>query len=128
MSWFLDALASGFQHPTDPARLQAFRIIFGVVCTARFTLAFGQGGWNRFTAGSLTLYISEHRFGPGRARLLARAYRPGTRLALVLVLAGATMELLYYLKSPNSIRYALLTAPASCSPVTSATACASSTA
>ncbi|MFF7415708.1 hypothetical protein [Streptomyces lydicus] len=45
--WFFDALASGFQHPTDPGRLQYFRIIFCVVLTVRFALSIGQGGWDR---------------------------------------------------------------------------------
>ncbi|MFD9394790.1 hypothetical protein ACFWBB_29850 [Streptomyces sp. NPDC060000] len=122
--WFFDALATGFQHPTDPGRLQWFRIVFGTVCTLRFALAFGQGGWNRFAPGSLSSHLAEQRFGPGRARYLVTGYRPalivrtaaalalgsGTfpRMALLLVLAGAAMELLY-LKSPNAVRYTLLT-------------------
>ncbi|MFD7444053.1 hypothetical protein [Streptomyces sp. NPDC059909] len=122
--WFFDALASGFQHPTDPGQLQWFRIIFGTVCTLRFALAFGQGGWDRFAPGSLSAHLAEQRLGPARAHLLITVYRPalivrtaaalvlavglGTRLALLLVLAGAAMELLY-LKSPNAVRYTLLT-------------------
>ncbi|MGW5477734.1 hypothetical protein [Streptomyces sp. NPDC004008] len=122
--WFFDAIASGFQHPTDPARLQWFRIIFGTVLTARFALAFGQGGWNRFAAASLSAHLAEQRLGRTRARILITVYRPALivrtaaafalaaglapRLALLLVLAGAAMELLY-LKSPNAIRYTLLT-------------------
>ncbi|MFI0220364.1 hypothetical protein [Streptomyces lydicus] len=122
--WFFDALASGFQHPTDPGRLQYFRIIFGVVLTLRFVLSIGQGGWGRLTAGSLSLHLAEQRFGPGKAQLLAHAYRPALlirtaaalalaaglapRISLLLVLAGAAMELLY-LKSPNAVRYTILT-------------------
>ncbi|MGY3199668.1 hypothetical protein [Streptomyces sp. TE5632] len=122
--WFFDALASGFQHPTDPARLQAFRIVFGAVITARFALSFSQGGWDRLAPGSLSAHVAEQRFGPARARLLVAVYRPALivrtaaavalavgvapRLALLLVLAGAAMELLY-LKSPNAVRYTLLT-------------------
>ncbi|WP_329027130.1 hypothetical protein [Streptomyces sp. NBC_00690] len=122
--WFFDALASGFQHPTDPARLQWFRIVFGTVCTLRFALAFGQGGWNRFTPDSLSTHLAEQRLGPARARLLTTCYRPALiirtaaalaltvgpapRPALLLTLAGAAMELLY-LKSPNAVRYTLLT-------------------
>ncbi|MFF7954007.1 hypothetical protein [Streptomyces griseorubiginosus] len=122
--WFFNAVASGFQLPTDPGRLQAFRIVFGVVCTARFALSIGQGGWDRLAPGSLSLHLAEQRFGPGRARLLASVYRPALlvrtatalalaaglvpRLSLLLVLAGAAMELLY-LKSPNTVRYTLLT-------------------
>ncbi|MFJ4622320.1 hypothetical protein [Streptomyces sp. NPDC088812] len=122
--WFFDALASGFQYPTEPARLQAFRMVFGTVLTLRFALAFGQGGWNRFTPGSLSTRLAEQRFGTARARLLAALYRPALiirtlaatflaaglapRVALVLVLAGAAMELLY-LRSPNAVRYTLLT-------------------
>ncbi|MFJ6565638.1 hypothetical protein ACIQMV_38540 [Streptomyces sp. NPDC091412] len=122
--WFFDALASGFQHPTDPARLQWFRVVFGTVLTARFALSFGQGGWDRLTPGSLNAHVVEQRFGPARARLLVSVYRPALvvrtaaavalavgvapRLALLLVLAGAGMELLY-LKSPNAVRYTLLT-------------------
>ncbi|MGW1767591.1 hypothetical protein ACWCQL_26475 [Streptomyces sp. NPDC002073] len=121
--WFFDALTTGFQHPTDPARLQWFRIVFGTVCTARFALAFGQGGWDRFTNGSLSAHLAEQRLGPARARLLITGYRPALilrtgaaltlafglapRLSLVLVLAGAAMELLF-LKSPNAVRYTLL--------------------
>lgn len=122
--WFFDALTSGFRHPTDPGRLQTFRIIFGIVCTLRFALSIGQGGWNRFTPGSISAHIAEQRFGPTRARLLASAYRPvlitrtaaalalaaglAPRLSLLLVLAGIAMEL-SYLKSPNAVRYTLLT-------------------
>jgi hypothetical protein len=36
--WFFDAAASVFQHPTDPGRLQWFRIVFGTVCILRFAL------------------------------------------------------------------------------------------
>ncbi|KOU63967.1 hypothetical protein ADK55_07765, partial [Streptomyces sp. WM4235] len=65
--------------------------------------------------------------GPARARPLARVYRPALimppiaapalaagllpRISLPLVLAGAAMELLY-LKSPNAVRYTLLTGAA----------------
>ncbi|MEU1622390.1 hypothetical protein ABZ479_34495 [Streptomyces sp. NPDC005722] len=122
--WFFDALASGFQHPTNPGRLQWFRIVFGLVLTARFALAFGQGGWDRFTPDSLSTHLAGQRFGPARARILTTLYRPALvvrtvaavalavgivpRLALLAVLSGAAMELLY-LKSPNAIRYTLLT-------------------
>ncbi|MEV8396736.1 hypothetical protein [Streptomyces niveus] len=122
--WFFDAVASGFQHPTDPGQLQLFRILFGTVCTLRFVLSFGQGGWDRFAAGSITVHVTEQRFGARRARLLVRIYRPmliartaaapalaagvAPRLSLLLVLAGAGMELLY-LKSPNAVRFTLLT-------------------
>ncbi|MFE0200614.1 hypothetical protein ACFW0I_33395 [[Kitasatospora] papulosa] len=122
--WFFDAFASGFQHPTDPGRLQWFRILFGTVLSARFALSLGQGGWDRFAAGSLSLHLAEQRFGATRARLLASVYRPALvirtiaalalaaglvpRLSLLVVLAGAAMELLY-LKSPNAVRYTFLT-------------------
>lgn len=122
--WFFDALASGFTRPIDPARIQWFRIIFGTVLTARFALAFGQGGWDRLTTGSLSAHLAEQRLGPTRARLLIAVYRPALiirtcaalalalgvapRPALLVVLPGAAMELLY-LKSPNAIRYTLLT-------------------
>jgi hypothetical protein len=122
--WFFDALASGFQHPTDPGRVQWFRIIFGTVCTLRFALSIGQGGWDRFTPGSLSSHLAEQRFGPARAHLLAGVYRPvliartaaatalaaglASRTSLLLVLAGIAMELLY-LKSPNAVRFTLLT-------------------
>ncbi|MFE9558469.1 hypothetical protein ACFYMW_36565 [Streptomyces sp. NPDC006692] len=122
--WFSDALASGFTHATDPGRLQLFRVIFGAVLAARFALAIGQGGWDRLNPGSLSLHLTEQRFGPARARLLASVYRPALlirtaaalalalgiapRLVLLVVLAGAAMELLY-LKSPNAVRYTLLT-------------------
>ncbi|MGP3749990.1 hypothetical protein [Streptomyces sp. IBSNAI001] len=122
--WFFDALASGFQQPTDPGHLQWFRIIFGTVLTARFALAFGQGGWDRLVPGSLSTHLAEQRFGATWARLLITVYRPALivrtgaalalalglapRLALLAVLAGAAMELLY-LKSPNAVRYTLLT-------------------
>ncbi|THA57111.1 hypothetical protein E6P78_31490 [Streptomyces sp. A0958] len=122
--WFFDALTSGFTTPTDPGRLQTFRILFGTVLTARFALAIGQGGWHRFAPGSLSLHLAEQRYGPDRARRLAAIYRPALllrtaaalalaagyapRIALLAVLAGAGMELLY-LRSPNAIRYTLLT-------------------
>lgn len=122
--WFFEALTSGFQHPTDPGRLQHFRIVFGAVLTLRFALSIGQGGWNRLAPGSLSLHLAEQRFGPGKARLLAALYRPALilrtvaalsltagsvpRIAFLIVLAGSAMELLY-LKSPNAVRYTLLT-------------------
>ncbi|RPK32426.1 hypothetical protein EES39_38730 [Streptomyces sp. ADI92-24] len=122
--WFFDALASGFRTPTDPGRLQAFRVLFGTVLTARFALSAGQGGWSRFIPGSLSLHLAEQRFGLRRARYLASLYRPALiirtvaalalaagfvpRLSLLVVLAGAAMELLY-LRSPNAVRYTLLT-------------------
>ncbi|MGJ3558790.1 hypothetical protein ACR6C2_07370 [Streptomyces sp. INA 01156] len=120
--WFFDALASGFQHPTDPARLQAFRIVFGAVITARFALSFGQGGWDRPRLAQCPRGRTALRPGarPAAGRGLPacadrphrRGCRPGRRrrprLALLLVLAGAAMELLY-LKSPNAVRYTLLT-------------------
>ncbi|MGW3957090.1 hypothetical protein ACWEKM_40805 [Streptomyces sp. NPDC004752] len=122
--WFFDVVADGFQHPTDPGRLQLFRIAYGTVLAARFALSFGQGGWKRFAPGSLSLNLAEQRFGPRHGRLLAGLYRPMLilrtaaavalavglvpRLALLLVLAGAAMELLY-LKSPSAVRFTLLT-------------------
>lgn len=122
--WFFDALASGFQHPTDPGRLQHFRIVFGTVLTLRFALSISQGGWSRLAPGSLSLHLAEQRFGPARARLLGAVHRPAQilraaaalsrtagrapRIALLIALAGAAMELLY-LKSPNAVRYTLLT-------------------
>ncbi|MEU9983557.1 hypothetical protein [Streptomyces sp. NPDC050856] len=122
--WFFDALASGFARPTDPGRLQLFRIVFGTVLTIRFALALGQGSWGRLARGSLSLFLAEQRFGPRRARLLAAVYRPALlirttaalalalgvapRLTLLVVLAGAATELLY-LKSPSAVRYILLT-------------------
>ncbi|MGW2692307.1 hypothetical protein ACWC3Y_10650 [Streptomyces sp. NPDC001296] len=121
--WFFDALANGFRQPTDPARLEWFRIIYGTVLTARFALAIGQGGWSRFIPGSISAHLAEQRLGQRRARLLVTVYRPtlivrtlaafalaagfAPRLALLAVLAGAAMELLY-LKSPNAVRYTLL--------------------
>lgn len=100
-------------------KTQWFRIIFGTVCTLRFALAFGQGGWDRFAPDSLSAHLAEQLFGPARARLPITLYRPALivrtaaalalasglapRLALLLVLAGAAMELLY-LKSPNAVR------------------------
>ncbi|MFF0386920.1 hypothetical protein [Streptomyces sp. NPDC004286] len=124
MLWFFDAVAHGFRYPTDPARIQLFRIIYGTVLTIRFALAFGQGGWDRLALGSLTTFVTEKRYGPTRTRLLVAVYRPMLivrtlaacalaaglvpRLALLPVLAGIAMELLY-LKSPNAVRFALLT-------------------
>jgi hypothetical protein len=122
--WFFDAVTSGFHSPTDPGRLQLFRIVYGTVLATRFALSFGQGGWTRFVPGSLSLNLAEQRFSPRRGRLLAGVYRPllilrtaaavalaaglAARLSLLLVLAGAAMELLY-LKSPSAVRFTLLT-------------------
>lgn len=124
MSWLFDAFGSGFQHPTDPARLQLFRIVYGTVLTLRFTLSLGQGGWAFMSPGSVHLDIIEQRDGRRWARFMAAVYRPALiirtgaalglaagllpRVALVLVLAGLSMEL-RYLKSANAVRYALLT-------------------
>ncbi|CAM5382260.1 hypothetical protein [Streptomyces lavendulae] len=118
--WFFDALTSGFQTPTDPGRLQQFRIVFGTVLTLRFTLSIGQGGWNRLAPGSLSSHLLKQRLGSHRAGLLIALYRPtliirtlsafalacglAPRPMLLLVLAGAAMELLYR-KSPNAVRY-----------------------
>ncbi|MEU9167740.1 hypothetical protein AB0D34_08090 [Streptomyces sp. NPDC048420] len=122
--WLYDAVTSGFGSPTDPGRLQMFRIVYGTVLAVRFVLSFGQGGWRRFAPGSLSLNLALQRFGPSRGRLLASVYRPllilrtaaalvlaaglAPRLSLLLVLAGAAMELLY-LKSPSAVRFTLLT-------------------
>lgn len=124
MSWFVDAVTSGFQSPTDPGRLQQFRIAFGTVIGARFVLSLGQGGWHRFGPSAISTHLAEQRFGPARAGLLARVYRPALvirtvaavalaagvlpRLSLVVILAGVGMELLY-LRSPNAVRWSLLT-------------------
>ncbi|MGK3943378.1 hypothetical protein ABK046_33675 [Streptomyces caeruleatus] len=122
--WFFDALASGFRSPIHPGRLQLFRIAYGSVLALRFALSFGQGGWSRFAPGSLSLRLAQQRFGPRRSRLLAGIYQPALvvrtaaalvlaagiapRLAMLFVLAGAAMELLY-LKSPAAVRFTLLT-------------------
>ncbi|MFE3163357.1 hypothetical protein [Streptomyces sp. NPDC059224] len=122
--WFYDALATGFRTPTDPGRLQLFRILYGSILGIRFALSFGQGGWRRFAPGSLSLRLAQQRFGARLGRLLASVYRPvlvvrtaaaaalATGLvppvALVLVVAGIAMELLY-LKSPSAVRYSVLT-------------------
>ncbi|MFF9490456.1 hypothetical protein [Streptomyces sp. NPDC014676] len=57
--WFVGAITSGFKHPTDPGRLHWFRIVFGTVCTLRFALSFGQGGWDRLVPGSLSQLTPE---------------------------------------------------------------------
>ncbi|MET8829596.1 hypothetical protein ABZX40_27630 [Streptomyces sp. NPDC004610] len=122
--WFYDALTSGFTSSTDPARVQLFRIVYGSVLAVRFVLSVGQGGWRRFAPGSLSLHLAEQRYGPTRAQILAAAYRPALvartvaaltlaagitpRLSLLLVLAGAALDLLY-LKSPSAVRFSLLT-------------------
>ncbi|MFJ3310475.1 hypothetical protein ACIPSA_47425 [Streptomyces sp. NPDC086549] len=122
--WFFDALMSGFRSSTDPGRLQLLRIVYGTVLAGRFALSFGQGGWTRFAPGALSLRLAKQRFGPRRGRLLAVVYRPALifrtaaavalaaglvpRLSLLLVVAGAAMELLY-LKSPSAVRFTLLT-------------------
>ncbi|MFJ3309567.1 hypothetical protein ACIPSA_42345 [Streptomyces sp. NPDC086549] len=121
--WFFEALTSGFRSPTDPGRLQLFRVVYGTVLALRFALSIGQGGWRRFASGSLSLNLTQQRFGPRRGRILAGVYRPALiarttaaalaaglvpRLALLVVLAGAAMELLY-LKSPSAVRFTLLT-------------------
>ncbi|MFH0176663.1 hypothetical protein [Streptomyces cacaoi] len=100
--------------------------MFGTVCTLRFAVAvaFGQCGWDRFSPGSLSSYLAGRRFGPTRARCLIALYRPALivrtaaalalvcgvvpRPALLLVLSGASMELLY-MKSLNAVRYTLPT-------------------
>ncbi|BFO18309.1 hypothetical protein SHKM778_46970 [Streptomyces sp. KM77-8] len=89
--WFFDAAISGFQHPTDPGHLRWFRIIFGTVLTARFALAFGQGGRDRLISGSIRAHLAERRFGPARARLLISVYRPAliARTAAALALASS---------------------------------------
>ncbi|MDX3025383.1 hypothetical protein [Streptomyces acidiscabies] len=122
--WFFDAVLSGFRSSTDPGRLQLFRIVYGAVLAGRFALSFGQGGWSRFAPDSLSTRLAHQRFGPRRGRLLAGVYRPALvartaaavslavgltpRLSLLVVLAGAAMELLY-LKSPSAVRFTLLT-------------------
>ncbi|MGW1048962.1 hypothetical protein [Streptomyces sp. NPDC002521] len=102
--WFVDTFASGFQHPTDPGRLQWFRSIFGAVPTQRFALAFGQGGWDRFASASLSAHLAEQRFGAVRTRLLVTVYRPAlivrTAAALALALGlGPRLALLVVLPS-----------------------------
>ncbi|MER6378828.1 hypothetical protein [Streptomyces sp. NPDC001250] len=103
--WFVDACASGFQLPTDPGRLQWFRIIFGAMLSQRFALAlaFGQGGWDRFASASLSAHLAE-RFGTVRTHLLVTVYRPAlivrTAAALALALGlGPRLALLVVLPS-----------------------------
>lgn len=121
--WWCEAIVAGFDYPTDPGRLQVFRILFGATLALRFALSIGQGGWHRFAPDSLSTQLACDRFGHTRGHLLACLYRPAlilrivaaaaltagvvSRLSLLLVLAGAAMELAY-MKSPNAIRYTLL--------------------
>ncbi|MFJ8472423.1 hypothetical protein [Kitasatospora sp. NPDC094011] len=121
--WFLDALASGFQHPTDEARLQYFRIILGLALAIRFLLALGHGGWNRFAPGTYSTFALTKRIGEQRFHRLARAYKPVLaarpaaalalaagvlpRLSALLVIAALAFELTYA-RSPNTLRYAIL--------------------
>lgn len=121
--WLFESLATGFHSPVDDARMQWFRIIFGLVCACRFTLALGHGGWWRFAPGSLGAHTLLDRLGARRFRTFAALYQPILvarivpaiclaagllpRLSTVLVLAGLAVEL-YYVRSPNSIRYAIL--------------------
>ena len=121
--WFLDALVSGFQTPTDPARIQWFRFITGLACTYRFAIACGHGGWNRYAPESLSSAVLRERLGDVRFTVFARAYQPVLaarivpaftlaagflpHLSALLVLAGLAFELIS-IKSPNSIRFALL--------------------
>ena len=132
--WFFDSLVAGFRYPTDEARIQWFRIIFGLVCTCRFALAFGHGGWNRFAPDThpggmvgkkFSAFALERRIGESRFRTFARIYKPVLvarlvapialtvgilpHLSVLLVIAGLAFELIY-VSSPNSIRYAILMA------------------
>ncbi|MFJ7911398.1 hypothetical protein [Kitasatospora sp. NPDC096204] len=124
MSWFSDAVTSGFRYPTDPSRLQLFRIAFGAVLTVRFAAAFTSGGWNRFAPGQVQAAFARRRHGDTRARVLFAVYRPmlvlralaapalalglAPRLTLSIVLAGAATEFAY-LRSPSAVRYIILT-------------------
>ncbi|MFF2657289.1 hypothetical protein ACFVUH_07975 [Kitasatospora sp. NPDC058032] len=121
--WFFDALRSGFQYPTDEARLQYFRIILGLALTARFLLALGHGGWNRFAPGTYSAFALTKRIGERRFHCLARVYKPVLaarpvaalalsvgvlpRLSALLVIAALAYELAYA-KSPNTLRFAIL--------------------
>jgi hypothetical protein len=123
--WFFDSFATGFHFPVDDARMQWFRIIFGVVCVCRFALAIGHGGWQRFAPGSFGAHTLAGRIGERRFRVFAKLYQPillarivpaiclaaGVlpRLSIVLVIAGFAVEMCY-IQSPNSIRYAILMA------------------
>ncbi|MFB8235494.1 hypothetical protein ACFC58_02990 [Kitasatospora purpeofusca] len=120
--WFLDALAGGFRHPTDEARMQYFRIALGLALTVRFLLALGHGGWSRFIPGSYSAFALTRRIGARRFRRFARVYRPilaarpaaalalatGVlpRLSALLVIGALAFELIYA-KSPNTLRYAI---------------------
>ncbi|MFE7528026.1 hypothetical protein ACFU7Y_20255 [Kitasatospora sp. NPDC057542] len=122
--WLFDAVTSGFQYPTDPSRLQMFRIAFGAVLTFRFAAAFTSGGWNRFAPDQVQAAFARRRHGDTRARVLFAVYRPmlvlralaapalalglAPRLTLPIVLAGATTEFAY-LRSPSAVRYIILT-------------------
>jgi hypothetical protein len=103
--WFLDAVASGFQRPSDPGRVQLFRIAFGVVCTLRCARAEQRFALVGPTASPVCT-------GPRRCSVRAPPshWRPGSspNLRCCWCWPGAAMELLY-LKSPNSVRYTLLT-------------------
>lgn len=123
--WLCDSLATGFHFPVDDAAMQWFRIIFGLVCACRFILAIGHGGWQRFAPGSLGAHALAARIGERRFRVFATLYQPFLlvrigpalclaagvlpRLSIVLVIAGIAVET-WYIRSPNSIRYAILMA------------------
>jgi hypothetical protein len=121
--WLFESFATGFHFPTDEAGMQWFRIIFGLVCACRFVLALGHGGWDRFAPGSLGAHTVAQRLGPRRFHAFSLLYQPVLvariipaislvagvlpRLSTVLVVAGIAAELCY-VRSPNSIRYAIL--------------------
>ncbi|MFC5662302.1 hypothetical protein ACFP3U_04830 [Kitasatospora misakiensis] len=121
--WLLDALAAGFRHPTDEARLQYFRIVLGLALTVRFLLSLDHSGWNRFAPGTYSTFALTKRIGEQRFHRLARAYKPVLaarpvaalalatgvlpRLSALLVIAALAFELTYA-KSPNTLRFAIL--------------------
>src|SRR5260221_9771099 len=101
--WLVDTILHGFQDRSPDWRIQAFRVFFGVACTAKFTVALGHGGLARMAPGSLGWFQMRAAFGDRRGGLLADAYRPvlivrlvaavavlcgfGTPIALLVVLA-----------------------------------------
>ncbi|MBW8705926.1 hypothetical protein MBT84_40570 [Streptomyces sp. MBT84] len=73
--WFLDAITSGFSTSTSESRIQYFRIIIGIACFAKFSLALLNKGWYRLEKDGYTHYSLQRRMGVEQADLITATYR-----------------------------------------------------
>ncbi|MFJ9761898.1 hypothetical protein [Streptomyces sp. NPDC101149] len=123
--WFLDTITSGFSTPTSECRIQYFRIIIGIACFAKFSLALLNKGWYRLEKDGYTHYSLQRRMGVEQADLITATYHSvmvirllasiavicgiAPRISALLVVGGLFYELIYEYRY-NTIYIALMVA------------------